>query len=253
MRLKVTLDHPSPFFLPWRYPELLRGAFYTALRRWEPELAEAMHDQGLTAGSRRYKPFTYSWLRPRAAQRQPGGLLMQPPVWWWVSSPLLQIVEAVAGFLLTKGTINLGSVNLTVVQVEVEAMPPLKPPLVVETLSPIVASTGVEQGGRLRKVFLEPWQEEFHRVLSQNLINKARALGHAISGDTKVRLEPLKGVRSRLVTVNDIAVRGFEGRFRASGDTLLLRIGYETGFGERNAQGFGMVQLTQEERSCMSS
>lgn len=245
MRLKVTLEHPSPFFLPWRYPELLRGAVYTALRRWDPELAESMHDQGLIAGGRRYKPFTYSWLRPRTAQQQPGGLLMQPPVWWWISSPLSPIVEALAGFLLTAGTVQLGGVHLTVALVEVEATPALTPPLVVETISPIVASTAVEQGGRLRKVFLAPWEEEFHRVLSQNLINKARAFGQPVAEDAAVRLEPLKGVRSRLVTINDIAVRGFEGRFRASGDRLLLHIGYEMGFGERNAQGFGMVRLAR--------
>lgn len=245
MRLKVTLEAPSPFFLPWRYPELLRGAVYSALRWWDPELAEVVHSQGMIAGGRRYKPFTYSWLRPKAAQRLPGGLLMQPPVWWWISSPLSKVLEAVAGPFLTNGTVNLGGVVLTVALVEVEGVPRLEPPLVLETLAPIVASTGAERGGRLQKVFLSPWQEEFHRVLSQNLINKARALGEPITPEAAVRLEPLGGVRSRLVSINGVAVRGFEGRYRAWGDPLLLRIGYEMGFGERNAQGFGMVQLAR--------
>jgi CRISPR-associated endoribonuclease Cas6 len=32
-------------------------------------------------------------------------------------------------------------------------------------------------------------------------------------------------------------------RFIAEGPQDLLRIGYEAGFGERNAQGFGMVRV----------
>ncbi len=245
MRLKVTLETPAPFFLPWRYPELLRGAVYSALRRWDPELAEAMHSQGLMAAGRRYKPFTYSWLRPRAAQRHPGGLLMEPPVWWWIASPLPQVLEAVAGPFLTGGMVNLGGVVLRVALVEVEAVPELAPPLTLETLAPIVASTGEERDSRLQKVFLSPWQEDFHRVISQNLINKARALGHQVPEHAAVRLEPLGGVRSRLVRINGAAIRGFEGRFRALGHPLLLCIGYEMGFGERNAQGFGMVRLAR--------
>jgi CRISPR-associated endoribonuclease Cas6 len=233
MRLKVVLEAPSPFFLPWDYPERLRGVVYSALRRWDPGLAAALHNQGLVAGGRRYKPFTYSWLWPRAVSRQKDGLLMEPPVRWWISSPLAEVLEGVA---------------LTISLVEVEGTPDLTPPVVLETLAPIVASTGGEWEGRFQKVFLEPWDEDFHRVLTQNLRNKAQALGERVSEDAWVRLEPLGVVRSRLVKVRDTVVRGFEGRYRALGDPLLLRVGYEMGFGERNGQGFGMVQVAGGER-----
>jgi len=243
VRLKVTLEAPGPFLLPWHYPELLRGAVYTALRRWDPELAKAMHGEGLVVAGRRYKPFTYSWLHPKAVHRRPEGLFMEPPVWWWISSPLSQVLEAIAGPFLTLGAVNLGGVVLAVSLVEVEGIPEMEPPVVLETLAPIVASTAEERDGRLCKVFLSPWQEDFHRVLTQNLINKGRALGYAVTEEMAVRLEPLGGVRSRLVKVSGLAVRGFEGRFRALGHPLLLRIAYDWGFGERNAQGFGMIRL----------
>ncbi|GBD14667.1 hypothetical protein HRbin25_00547 [bacterium HR25] len=243
MRLKITLEAPGPFFLPWRYPELLRGTVYSALRRWDPELAESLHSQGLAVDGRRYKPFTYSWLRPRSARAQGEGLLMEPPVHWWVSSPIPQVLEGVVGPLLTVGQVNLGHVILTVGAVEVEAEPAISLPLVVESLSPIVASTVVERDGKLERRFLSPTQEEFQRVISQNLVNKARALGHPAGDGARVRLEPIGEPRSRLVTVNGINVRGYEGLFRAQGDPLLLQVGYDMGFGERNAQGFGMVRL----------
>jgi CRISPR-associated endoribonuclease Cas6 len=242
MRLTVVLEAPSPFFLPWDYPERLRGVVYSALRRWGPGLAAALHNQGLVAGGRRYKPFTYSWLWPRAVSRQKDGLLMEPPVRWWISSPLAEVLEGVVAPFLAAGKVEVGGA-LTISLVEVEGTPDLTPPVVLETLAPIVASTGGEWKGRFQKVFLEPWDEDFHRVLTQNLRNKAQALGERVSEDAWVRLEPLGVVRSRLVKVRDTAVRGFEGRYRALGDPLLLRVGYEMGFGERNGQGFGMVQV----------
>ncbi len=243
MRLKLTLEAPGPFFLPWRYPELLRGAVYAALRRWDSELAQAMHSQGLVVAGRRYKPFTFSWLRPKAAHMQAGGLLMEPPAYWWISSPLPKVLEAVAGPFLTSGNIVLGHIQLSVTLVEVEPRPHISPPCEVETLSPIVVSTATKKGEKLIHLFLSPWEEEFQRVLSQNLINKARALGRPVADDAWVRLEPLDDVRSRLVTVNDTKVRGYYGRFRAQGDPALLALAYDMGFGERNAQGFGMIRV----------
>jgi CRISPR-associated endoribonuclease Cas6 len=243
VRLKLTLEAPAPFFLPWRYPELLRGAVYAALRRWDPELAQAMHSHGLTVAGRRYKPFTYSWLRPKAARRQDGGLLMEPPAYWWISSPLPRVLEAVAGPFLTSGNLVLGDVHLAVALVEVEPQLDISTPCEIETLSPIVVSTAAQKGGKLTHIFLAPWDQDFQRVLTQNLVNKARALGRPVAEDAWVRLEPLGDVRSRLVEINDTKVRGYYGRFRASGDPTLLALGYDMGLGERNAQGFGMIAL----------
>lgn len=245
MRLRITLEAPTPCFLPWRYPELLRGFVYSAMRRWDAPLAEAMHNEGLVAAGRRYKPFTFSWLHPKHARAQGEGLVMEPPILWWLSSPLPAVLEALAGEMLTAGQVVLGDVVLAVAQVEVEAESPLMPPVEVETLSPIVVSTAVEGEKGLMKVFLAPWDNAFQRVLTQNLVHKAMALGKAPQQGAWVQLKPLGDVRSRLATVRGIQVRGFEGRFLAMGDALLLRVGYDVGFGERNAQGFGMVRVRE--------
>jgi CRISPR-associated endoribonuclease Cas6 len=43
--------------------------------------------------------------------------------------------------------------------------------------------------------------------------------------------------------VRGIRVRGWMMRFQVSGPPELIRLGYDAGFGERNAQGFGMVRI----------
>ncbi len=53
--------------------------------------------------------------------------------------------------------------------------------------------------------------------------------------------------RSKLLTVNSTQVRGWMMKFEAKGPVELLRLGYEAGFGERNAQGFGMVRAAVRE------
>ncbi|GBD11645.1 hypothetical protein HRbin23_01316 [bacterium HR23] len=243
MRLKITLQAPGPFLLPWDYPDLLRGVVYAALARWDRPLADALHNHGLVVEGHHYKPFTFSWLHPRSAHAQGKGLVMESPVYWWVSSPLTRILEAVVGPLLLAGEVRLGEVALGVASVEVEGEPPLCPPVEVETLAPLVVSTVEEREKGRVKVYLSPWDERFQRVLTQSLVRKARALGQTPAEGARVRLTPLGGVRSRLTVVAGTQVRGFEGRFRAEGDPLLLGVGYSVGFGERNGQGFGMVRL----------
>ncbi|MCS7188082.1 MAG: CRISPR-associated endoribonuclease Cas6, partial [Armatimonadota bacterium] len=60
---------------------------------------------------------------------------------------------------------------------------------------------------------------------------------------------PVGEWKSRLYEVQGTKVRGFEGRFWAEGNPELLKIGYDAGFGERNAQGFGMVKLVRRQEA----
>jgi len=154
-------------------------------------------------------------------------------------------MEAFIFGLLAWSEIRLGNQVLTVEKIYLE--PPFNPGerVVLETLSPIVASTGLVEGGKMRKVFLSPESEEFSRVITENLQYKALALwGKEIPGG-KVEFKPIK-LRPKLVPVHRINVRCYEGIFEVKGHPELILLGYEAGFGERNFQGFGMMRPTTE-------
>ena len=51
--------------------------------------------------------------------------------------------------------------------------------------------------------------------------------------------------QSRLLLVSGMQVRCWQGTFVAEGPVELLQIGYSAGFGERTAQGFGMVAAAE--------
>jgi len=245
MRVRATFQAEGSVWVPWHYPELLQGIAYKAIGKSSPELASRLHSEGFVVGSRRYKLITFSWLFPQSAVQRDNGLLMSPPIKWWLSSPLPSVMEAFIFGLLAWSEIRLGNQVLTVEKIYLE--PPFNPGerVVLETLSPIVASTGLVEGGKMRKVFLSPESEEFSRVITENLQYKALALwGKEIPGG-KVEFKPIK-LRPKLVPVHRINVRCYEGIFEVKGHPELILLGYEAGFGERNFQGFGMMRPTTE-------
>jgi len=242
MRLHVIWKAEKPVLLPWNYLHLLHGFLYTAIKKASPKLGEFLHEQGFVVGGHRYKLVTFSLLFPQSAEPTDDGLEMLPPIHWWVASPLPAPMEALAFTLLTEGEAKLGKVKLTVERVEVEEPPKIEGRCLFQTLSPIVASTGVRKRGKMEHRFLSPEEQDFWRVLETNLRRKAMVLGVEASPDA-LRFSSEGKWRSKLFEVQGTKVRGWEGRFWVEGDPDLIRIGYEAGFGERNAQGFGMVKL----------
>lgn len=245
MRLHVVWTAEKAVLLPWNYLHLLHGFLYTAIKKASPKLGEFLHEQGFVVGGHRYKLVTFSLLFPQAAEPTDDGLKMLPPIHWWVASPLPAPMEALAFTLLTEGEARLGKVSLTVERVEVEEPPKFEGRCLFQTLSPIVASTGVRKGSKMEHRFLSPDEDDFWRVLETNLRRKALVLDIVPSREP-LSFELVGRWRSKLFRVHGTMVRGFEMKFQVTGDAELLRIGYEAGFGERNTQGFGMVKMLRQ-------
>jgi CRISPR-associated endoribonuclease Cas6 len=164
---------------------------------------------------------------------------------WWVSSPLDFVIEGVALGLLEQREVRLGTSFLHVSQVEVLPAPSFSGTMTLATLSPIFVSTG--QGvttEKLQKRFLSPQNPDFARVLNDNLRRKSIAL-HGQPFEGELHFEWLDDPKSKLMRVSDLQIRGWMMRFRVTGPVELIQLGYDAGFGERNAQGFGMVSVLE--------
>ena len=242
MRLHVCWVAEKTVVMPWNYMNLLHGFVYRAIKKADPVLGNFLHNRGFVVGGHRYKFLTFSLLFPRAARKADKGIEMRPPINWWVSSPLPGLMEALATTLLMEGKAQIGKVELILQRLEAEELPHLGRRSLFETISPIVTSTGVKQGGKIKRRFLSPEDPDFWRVLEVNLKRKAAALGWGSAlGNVKFLCEGKW--RSKLFEVQGANVRGWMGKFWCEGSSELLRLGYEAGFGERNAQGFGMVRI----------
>lgn len=243
MRIRVVLVAPRAVTLPWNYQHYLMGMLYKRLISAGPELERHFHEEGVSLGPKRYRFFTFSRLFPRTAQATKTGLMMEPPIELYVSSPLPHLMDAFVRTVLPDPVVRIGPATLELAHAYVVPEPPLKNECLLETLSPLVASEGVKQDdGRLWKRFLSPDEPKFWTNIATNIRNKARALGLSVE-DEPIEFEPQGPWRSRLVEIQGSKVRAFDGRFVVRGSEQLLRLGYQAGFGERNSQGFGMVQV----------
>lgn len=245
MRLKILLRFPKPALLPWGYPEWLRGLAYTAMARGLPRVAQQLHEEGWShPEGRRYKPLTYSWLHGLRPDRL--GLWAEETATWWVSSPIPAVVEALALGLLLEPEVRLGPHPVMVERIEVEPVPALGEAVTFTTLSPITISTGERRAdGKLMKRYLSPEEPAFARALTENLRRKATAFyGREMEGE--IEIHPHPPYRSKLVRVHNTDIRGWLLSFTVSGDPELIRLGYEAGFGEHTASGFGMVEVMRK-------
>ncbi len=243
MRLAVDFEFERGV-LNWDYVNYLQGLVYRALGEYNLGLAHKIHDEGFAGGGKRFRLFTFSLLYPRVPPRVvEGGLEIAGEVRWWFSSPVVGLVEALAGGLLGMEEVRVGPLRGHLVRIGVEPLPEFGTEAVFTTLSPVVASTGegVDEGGRFRRRFLGPEDPEFFRVLVQNLRRKAEACQLAVP-EGPVEFGVLGRWKSRLFTSHGVKVRGWQVTLRMRGPAPLLRLAYEAGLGERTAQGFGMLR-----------
>lgn len=255
MRIAVDLFSERQIILPWNYLDWLQGIFYRAMERGIPRMARQVHDEGFLGGGKRYKLATFSLLYPERYQKTPEGLQTQGIIHWWVASPLEPLLEALALGLLDEREVRWGKDRVQVREVGVVLPPTFTETMTFSTLSPICASTGErDAAGHFQKRFLSPTEprgegNDFARVLGDNLRRKAQALwGEVPEGE--LRFAWVGEPKSKLMRVNHMEVRGWMMTFQVSGPPELIQLGYDAGFGERNAQGFGMVRIAHSDEGA---
>ena len=249
MRISVTLEFPSHSLLPWNYINSLRGIIYHAMSIGAPRVAQFVHDVGFTADGKQFKLLTFSLLEiPRATEKQvtQNGIRIRGIATWYISSPVAAFIEALTLGLLSKHEWELAGNVCHVVKIQVEHEPEFNSRMQLMTLSPITASTGTRAAdGKFIRIFLSPEHPNFVRVLNQNLKRKAKAIGMKLDEHVELAFQFHEPYRSKLLTVNDTDVRGWMMKFTVEGPIELIKLGYDAGFGERNAQGFGMVKVAR--------
>ena len=249
MRLRVCLDNSHGTRLPINYQEWLTAAVYGLLAASDADYARFLHDDGYAdEDGRRFKLFTFSWLRGTRRTVEGDTLrFASGPLEWQVASPVEPFLTNLATGLLAAGTLRVGPATLPITQIETRPAPPLTETTAFTCLSPIVAALPLD-GGRTR--YLRPCDgDAFSEAVRRNLQRKHRLLHGTAPADDRFALafDPVylarTGGGTKLTTFKKIGIVGAFCPFTVSGSVALMRVGYETGFGEKNAAGFGMVDI----------
>lgn len=223
---------------PQHYNHLVQAAIYKNI---SPTFSRFLHERGFVYGKRTFKMFTFSRLLGRH-KKENGILRFEGDITLYISSPIDRFVKDFANFLVKRGFFKIGVNIFNIVEVKFPEEPKISREVKIKTLSPItVYSTLLTQDGRRKTYYYSPYEEEFSKLVSENLRKKFYIL---TKRNIKSNLDVIPlNVRECVVMFKDTIIRGWHGKFIIKGSTSLIKTAYETGLGAKNSEGFGMFEV----------
>ena len=254
MRFKVNLRVNRGVYgnlLPISYQYELSSCIYKIIAKSNSLYAEWLHNNGFANDNKRFKMFVFSNLFPQCKAIGDRMCILNDTMYLYLSFlPEKSTEEFVKGIFL-ENQLTLGD-GKSKVQFQVENIEALATPALhdceFQTLSPVTVSIKRENGSI---EYVSPEKEGYGRMLINNLKEKYLAFyGKSFNGDDSYEFELLSPAKSRLITIKAntpsmTRVKGFNYHFRLKTDDTLMRIMYESGLGEKNSVGFGMVNIVK--------
>lgn len=271
MRITLELSRRNPSItLPVNNSYLLSSLIYNIVDRSSSEYAERLHAEGYRLQNRAFKLFTFSPLytaNRRKWEMHDDGTMstMERLLHFTISSPKSEFIEHLVVGLLHEPFVSVGKERFRVETVRRLDAPEISDDMRFVALSPIVCATK-RPGGQYAQ-YLFPGDDDFERVLQENLCRKYEALhGRPYAADNSTFRFTLdhdyadrkNGKIQKLITIkegwpDETRVKGLLAPFRLEAPLELMEVGYECGFGERNSQGFGMVKVEDCRRWAVGS
>ena len=261
MRITLELSHRKrTVTLPVNNSYLISSLIYNIVDRSSSEYAERLHEQGYRLKNRAFKLFTFSPLYPgnrhKWVMHENGAMSSSESLLHvTLSSPKAEFIEHLVIGLLQEPLVWIGNERFRVETVRKLDQPELTDDMRFIMLSPLVCTTKREP--LQYPQFLFPGDDEFERVVLENLCRKYQVLlGRSFSCDSdqfsltldQGYVERLDGKVQKLITVkegrsDETKIKGTLAPFHLKAPRELVEVGYECGFGEKNSQGFGMVKV----------
>lgn len=254
----------------------------TAIYRWidasSPEYARFLHDQGfhVDGSLKRFKHFCFSQLVVTNRTIAGGRLqILSPTVDWYVAMPVEASLQHLVVGMFDKREffIEREENRFVVEQVETLPDPKWERRMTFRMLSPLTVSTIHERNGRLLPEYLLPGDKRIGDLLRQNILNKYRSLYGAepkasFDSDSSMMKDAFNCILdekfiahrgghekiSKLITIkqgreDETKVRGFMCPLTIEGSPALIALAYESGLGEKNSIGFGMLEVEPRQPS----
>ena len=274
MRIRLTLIPHRNTVLPINYGYFLTGIIYSFLSQASENYSRFLHDEGYHLDdSRAFKLFTFSMLQARSFRirgdsiffpshvtgaQQPRDGSPSNRISWYITSPVQEFIQHLVSGIFAEGqTIHVGPQESTAA-FSIEHVETLAPPSFTECmdltcLAPITISKPSESPAPAGKKsycrYLRPWEEGFSEAVGNNLARKYRLMHDRQPPDGPFTLIPdaeyvakKRGRITKKISFKGTDIIGFMAPCAVTGPPALIEVGYETGFGDKNSLGFGMVK-----------
>ncbi len=216
----------------YHYP--LSSYMFNAIREGDEELAREIHD------SMDFKPVTFSEIsNPGYVENKKTLIFNKDEGYLIFSSHRKDVMEALVTGILSFGAVYIQNAVFPVKQVEILKEPEIKGRMRFKTISPIVISTPRDDVEAGEKKELSPADIRWYDIFNRNLKKKyMQFFGKERKGDVNVRIYNLKSKKYH----SPGPVTAYKMEFEIHGDKELIKLGFQSGFGRRTAQGFGCVR-----------
>lgn len=242
MRIKIIFSKKEDIILPLDYNYFIQAFIYSHL---DKVLAEKLHKEGFKYEKRNFKLFTFSRFigTYKIKNRY---IYFKPPIGLIIASVITNILQNIAESMMKIKSAKIGENKLEIEGVEVFKNIDFNGnTLLFNTISPItVYSTLKKEDGSKKTYYYSPYEKEFSEMIKKNLIKKYVVINNKTLENFDFKIEPINNsVKEKVLKYKNTIIKGWMGKFRVSGNIELIKIGYDTGFGSKNSQGFGCVEV----------
>ncbi len=207
----------------------------------DKDLAASLHQ------SDDYKFFTFSELQIMKRKPLKDYLISEDgKIGLYISSPNTEFIKNLVEGFLTNPQIKILNKKAWIEKITLLKKPKIKKRMKFKTLSPIITRTLKEENGKLKQWDLNPADLKFYENLQKNLINKYIAFHGEYKGDEYVKITPeQESIKRKRIKIPKEGAetyhRAYHMRFEIEADPRLIEFAYDSGIGEKNSMGFGMV------------
>jgi len=227
--------------LPFDYQYALAAVLYRKLSKSDPSLAKFLHR---LAG---FMHYCFSNIIPENGKTSRDGIQFNR-AHFIISSPSEDFLRPFVEGLLINPGFNIRGVRMIVEAVEILPERKLGGKETLKTLSPIFVKTARDVNGQRKEWELYPTDGKFYENLHGNLVQRYEDFyGH---GPRQDHFEVVKvhWTKPKRVMINGTPRRCSLMEFDLDASEELMRFGYEAGLGEKNAMGFGCVEVKENIR-----
>ncbi|NPA53824.1 MAG: CRISPR-associated endoribonuclease Cas6 [Aquificae bacterium] len=248
MRLKLVLSSDKNYIsLPLHHNYALQVMLYKSLPNF---LSNFLHSIGYFYKGRKFKLFTFSKIQSKhfIFLKEKKIIKYQTPITLYVSSGISDITKSWGETFLKKDKVILGKNELYLEEIEILTSPIFKEEMLIKTLSPITVYRTFENDKKYYRYY-SPNEKEFQELIKENIRKKYQIITRKELKDFPFEIKPHENIKKVLFKYKNFPIEAYEGIFKIKTDPEIFKTVYDTGLGAKNSQGFGMIEVIENDKA----
>lgn len=245
----VVMESTSDIKLNYNYYYELMKEIYKSFEICNSDYAMKIHDEGFKIENKIYKLFNHQLFIENANYTKECIEIEKGSKCKLIISGVDEIVKNIVFGFLEKGTLELFNNKFAILNVENDKKIKFNNITLYKVRNPIVAT---RQDENKRIIFINPFEEDYYRVLANNLMRKYKLIyNKEYEGELYFDIENTLNIKKRFIsniksTSKLIGYSDFELYLVADAD--MQKVAYYCGLGSSNSLGMGAVTFITSRR-----